>query len=211
MDHFVFTNSLAQMTQQDQVGMYRLRYETFRVRLGWEVETTDDGLETDKFDRIPQANYILAKSPGASIDACWRLLPTLGPNMLRDVFPFLMNEGDAVPAASDVWELSRFALASRRNPGEGDNPQFSFGPLSMALMAEAARFAAENGIVRYVTVTTAAIERMLNRQGLHVHRLGAARKIGNALTVACAIEVDEQTLAAVARAQGNENQEALPA
>lgn len=207
MHHQIFTNSLGEMSPQDQAGMFRLRFETFSVRLGWEVETTPDGLEIDKFDRIPEANYILAKSPGESIDACWRLLPTLGPNMLRDVFSQLMNEGDEAPAAADVWELSRFALAARRESAEGDNPQYSFGPLSMALMAEAARFAAQHGIVRYVTVTTAAIERMLNRQGLHVHRLGPPRKIGNVLTVVCAIEVDAQTLDAVAHATAAEAKE----
>jgi len=177
--------------------MFRLRYETFRVRLGWDVETTDDGLEIDQFDG-EDSQYILAKSPEDDIDACWRLLPTLGPNMLRDVFPQLLN-GQPAPAAADVWELSRFALATDRLAAaeQAGNYQLSFGPLSVKLMAEAARFAKARGIVRYVTVTTAAIERMLKKQGLHIHRLGPPVKIGNVLAVACFIEVDEMSLNAV--------------
>lgn len=197
MEHQVFAQPLRDLSANDREGMFRLRYETFRVRLGWDVETTDDGLEIDQFDG-DNSNYILARSPGDEIDACWRLLPTLGPNMLRDVFPQLLA-GQPAPAAADVWELSRFALATDRLAAaeQAGNYQLSFGPLSVKLMAEAARFAKAQGIVRYVTVTTAAIERMLKKQGLHIHRLGPPVKIGNVLTLACFIEVDSMTLNAV--------------
>jgi acyl homoserine lactone synthase len=57
-------------------------------------------------------------------------------------------------------------------------------------MTQAWHFAQERGIARYVTVTTAAIERMLLKQGLSVHRLGPPMRIGSVLTVACFIEVD---------------------
>ena len=197
MEHQVFAQPLRDLSANDREGMFRLRYETFRVRLGWDVETTDDGLEIDQFDGV-DSQYILARSPEDDIDACWRLLPTLGPNMLRDVFPQLLA-GQPAPAAADVWELSRFALATDRLAAaeKAGNYQLSFGPLSVKLMAEAARFAKARGIVRYVTVTTAAIERMLKKQGLHIHRLGPPIKIGNVLTLACFIEVDSMTLNAV--------------
>ena len=197
MEHQVFAQPLRDLSANDREGMFRLRYDTFRVRLGWDVETTDDGLEIDQFDG-DDSQYILARSPGDDIDACWRLLPTLGPNMLRDVFPQLLA-GQPAPAAVDVWELSRFALATDRLAAaeQAGNYQLSFGPLSVKLMAEAARFAKAHGIVRYVTVTTAAIERMLKKQGLHIHRLGPSVKIGNVLTLACFIEVDSMTLNAV--------------
>ena len=197
MEHQVFAQPLRDLSANDREGMFRLRYETFRVRLGWDVETTDDGLEIDQFDG-DNSNYILARSPQDDIDACWRLLPTLGPNMLRDVFPQLLG-GQPAPAAADVWELSRFALATDRLAAaeQAGNYQLSFGPLSVKLMAEAARFARAHGIARYVTVTTAAIERMLKKQGLHIHRLGPPVKIGNVLTLACVIEVDDMTLHAV--------------
>jgi acyl homoserine lactone synthase len=197
MQHQVINETLAGLCDADRVGMFRLRYDTFHTRLGWDVQTTPDGQEIDAFDEDPRATYILAKSR-EGVDGCWRLLPTLGPNMLRDVFPALAG-GQPVPAAADVWELSRFAIASDRLAAvEGaDNHQIGFGPLSVALMVEAAHFAQANGISRYVTVTTAAIERVLKRQGLHVHRLGPPMRIGLVLTVACFIEVDHQTLKAI--------------
>lgn len=200
MHHTVRTHhSLREMSDVERTGMFRLRHDTFVGRLGW-VEATPDGLERDQFDELEAAHYIIARSPAGDIDACWRLLPTLGPNMLRDVFPQLMH-GQAVPAAADVWELSRFAVASDRLAADesAGTHQIGFGELSVALMAESTRFAQANGIARYVTVTTAAIERLLKKQGVNVHRAGPPIRIGNVLTVACFIEIDAQTLTALGR------------
>lgn len=196
MQHTVVTSSLGGLTPDEQNGMFRLRYEVFHERLGWDVQT-HDGLEIDEFDRLDRAHYIVARTPTDEIDACWRILPTLGPNMLRDVFPELLH-GQPAPAAADVWELSRFALATYRL-GESENSgnlQVGFGDLSVAMMAASTRFAVANGIARYVTVTTVAIERLLKKQGVNVYRVGPPIRIGRVLTVACFIEIDEMTLRA---------------
>lgn len=200
MLHTLETRAVGQMAAESRRQMHMLRTEVFAKRLGWDVHVTPDGLEIDEFDALPSAHYIIAKGPEGSVDACWRLLPTLGPNMLRDVFPQLLH-GLPVPAAADVWELSRFALATDRLAGDesAGNHQIGFGELSVALMAESTRFAQANGIARYVTVTTAAIERMLKKQGVNVHRIGPPVRIGAVLTVACFIEIDEITLRALGR------------
>ena len=197
-NHAVTTLALREMGEVDRVGMFRLRYDTFRTRLGWEVQTTDDGLEIDQFDKLERAHYIIATTPADGVNACWRLLPTQGPNMLRDVFPELLR-GQPAPCAADVWELSRFAIATDRLGASEDagNPQIGFGELSVALMTEAWHFARANGISRFVTVTTAAIERMLKKQGLSIHRLGPPLRIGMVLTLACVIEVDQITAKAL--------------
>ncbi|WP_374665133.1 acyl-homoserine-lactone synthase [Ramlibacter sp.] len=200
MSHTIQTHSLRDMAAQDRLGMFRLRAEVFSQRLGWDVQLTDDGLEIDPFDQVDTARYIIARDPLGRVDACWRLLPTLGPNMLRDVFPELLH-GQPAPAAADVWELSRFAVAAER-VGASDSAgthQIGFGELSVALMAQSTRFAQAHGIARYVTVTTAAIERMLRKQGVNVHRLGPPLRIGQVLTVACFIEIDDITLRALGR------------
>jgi len=127
-----------------------------------------------------------------SVDACWRLLPTTGPYMLRDTFPELLH-GQPAPCSGNVWEMSRFAVATSR----ADTANGAFGPISKALMRESAAFAAEHGIERYVTVTTPVMERMLRQQGLHIHRMGPSIRIGIAAAVAVVIEVDHLTLDAV--------------
>jgi len=188
--HTVQTHNFGAMSVAEAEGMYRLRYDTFYTRLGWDVNT-QDGMERDEFDG-PSSVYILGKTANQRVDACWRLLPTVGPYMLKDTFPELLY-GQEAPQARDVWEMSRFALATDRLETSGAG----FGPLSVDLMAESARFALAHGIRRYVTVTTTAIERLLKRQGLHIHRFGPPIRIGIAMTVACIIEVDDITLQAV--------------
>lgn len=199
LHHSIQTRSLRELAAGDRVNMHLLRGEVFAGRLGWDVKVTPDGQEIDEFDALESAHYILAKRD-QQVDACWRLLPTLGPNMLRDVFPELLH-GQPAPAAADVWELSRFAVASDRlsQDESAGTRQIGFGEISVALMAESTRFAQENGIARYVTVTTSAIERMLKKQGVNVHRLGPPLRIGSVMTVACFIEIDDITLRALGR------------
>lgn len=200
MQHTVVTSRSEDLAESDRMGMFRLRAEVFQGRLGWDVHVTDDGLEIDRFDQLDQAHYIIAKSSLSEIDACWRLLPTTGPNMLRDVFPGLMH-GQPVPAARDVWELSRFAVSTTRLSAadSAGTHQFGFGEISFALMKASAEFGLEHGIARYVTVTTVPIERLMRKLGLNVHRAGPPIREGKDLAVACFIEIDDVTLRALER------------
>lgn len=191
MQHNIATYNQDSISNPDLSGMFRLRHEVFAQRLGWEVQSSQS-MERDAYDDLPQVSYVLAKAPDGRIDACWRMLPTIGPYMLRDTFGQLLH-GLPAPEAADCWELSRFAVATDRTQAG----HIGFGPLAMGLMSEAALFAKQHGIERYVTVTTPAIERMLKHQGLHIHRLGPPVRVGVAMALACMIEVDEVTLSAV--------------
>jgi acyl homoserine lactone synthase len=191
VDPFVSTFAPSNTPTSHLEAMFRLRYEVFHEKLGWDVQVVD-GMERDHFDDVEQITYILAIGNSQSVDACWRLLPSTGPYMLKDTFPELLH-GEMAPEASNVWELSRFAVATSRTATD----IATFGPISMALMKESARFALERGITRYVTVTTPPMERMLRRQGLHVHRFGPSIRYGVAAAVALIIEIDHQTLDAV--------------
>jgi acyl homoserine lactone synthase len=73
-------------------AMLRNRAEAFSDRLGWEV-VVKDGYEQDRFD---EANPLYVVSVDPDTEQYWgslRLLPTTGPNMLRDVFPQLLDGG----------------------------------------------------------------------------------------------------------------------
>ena len=191
MGNIIFAqHSDGTLNHQSAVAMYRLRHEVFHDRLGWDV-TSDNGMEHDEFD---QANpvYVLVRGENDEVLGCWRLLPTTGPNMLRDTFPQLMH-GQPVPAQSDVWELSRFAIASDKL-GSGS---FGLSNTPIQMVQAAVKFAQKNGIKRYVSVTSVAIERMFRKLGVRVTRLGSPIKIGNVLTVACALEIDEITIFAL--------------
>lgn len=161
--------------------MYRLRARVFRDRMGWDVPTIA-GMEIDGYDALGPY-YMLIQDADRAVRGCWRLMPTEGPNMLKDTFPQLLDGHDA-PVGRHIWELSRFAI-------ETDGEQtFGFADLTMHAIHELVTFADRMGITRYVTVTTTSIERLLRRTGIEVTRLGPPVKIGVERTIALDITVD---------------------
>jgi N-acyl-L-homoserine lactone synthetase len=77
--------SYASFFPKEMDAMFRNRAETLSERLGWEVKVKD-GYERDRFD---DANPLYLVSVDPDTEDYWgslRLLPTTGPNMLRDVF-----------------------------------------------------------------------------------------------------------------------------
>ncbi|MBK8569364.1 MAG: GNAT family N-acetyltransferase [Nitrosomonadales bacterium] len=178
------------LNRQAAMGMYRLRHDVFHDRLGWEV-TSDNGMEHDEFDRANPV-YVLVRGDGDEDEnevlGCWRLLPTTGPNMLKDTFPQLLH-GQCAPQQADVWELSRFAVTAPKY----ESANYGFSAIPMRMMQKLFKFAQLNGIARYVTVTTVAVERLISKTGVNLSRFGPPIKIGRVLTVACSIEIDEIT------------------
>ena len=166
--------------------MYQLRHTVFRDRLGWDV-VSDHGMEHDFFD-VLNPIYLLVKGDKNQLEACWRLLPTTGPYMLRDVFPQLLH-GQSAPQDPTIWELSRFAV-SKSSHGA---PSFGLGETSIRMLQTVVRFALENGITRYVTVTTTAVERLMRKLGLAIHLFGPPISIGNTMAVALWFDVDSHT------------------
>lgn len=171
--------------------LFRFRHEVFFQRLGWEVQTQAD-MERDHYDDLDPV-YIVARSPRGEVDGCWRILPTTGPYMLRDTFPELLR-GEAAPSQEDVWELSRFAV---RPDDPADRAQADFSARTMELIRIAYVFAHRNGVREYVTVMSAAMERLLQRIGIPTVRLGDGKavRIGRVLSVACRISLDIDEIA----------------
>lgn len=164
--------------------MYRLRAKIFGERMGWEVAVLS-GMEIDHYD-AQSPYYMLVRDGSGAVCGCWRLLPTQGPYMLRDTFPQLLH-GQRAPACAHVWELSRFAIVSPERAGYG------FGELALDAMRAVVDFADRLGITRYVTVTTTAVERLLARTRIEMHRFGPPVRIGCAHAVALTIDLGKQT------------------
>ena len=82
--------SVASFFPKEMGAMFRNRAETFSDRFGWEV-VVKDGYERDRFD---DTNPLYLVSVDPDTEEYWgslRLLPTTGPNMLRDVFARLLD------------------------------------------------------------------------------------------------------------------------
>jgi acyl homoserine lactone synthase len=171
---------------EDELEMYRLRYRVFCERLSWSIRS-QDAMEFDPYDEL-DATYVIAKSDDDTVCGCWRALPTTGPYMLKDTFPELLGD-EAAPSADNVWELSRFAF------DKGSAMGAAVSPLVVTAMAALVGHALDHGVDRFVTVTTVAIERLLNRLGIASRRLAAPQRIGiEGRTVALSIDLSDALL-----------------
>ena len=183
-----FPNELAEM--------HRLRYRIFKERLGWDVQVSGD-MEIDEFDACKPA-YLLQKSDDNRIQGCVRLLPTIGPTMLQNTFPVLLD-GKSAPTSPAIWESSRFGidLSSRAEKTGGNIARATF-----ELFAGMIEFGVMHGLSDIVTVTDARMERILCRANWPLRRLGSPRAIGKTLAVAGYLEVSCERLARVGDAGG---------
>lgn len=194
-------------------AMHRLRYRVFKERLGWQVQTAS-GMEADEFD-LCNPHYLLQANLEGDVTGCVRLLPTLGPNMLRDVFSDLLD-GNAPPANERIWESSRFAVESPWAERQASKTSLRI-PTERRTFVSTGTFELFAGMVEFglsrhleaiATVTDLRMERILRRAGWPLDRLGSPRAIGNTTAVAGLLEVSSSALAAIRRA-GHVNRPAL--
>ena len=166
--------SYASYFPEDIDAMFRSRAETFSERLGWDV-VVKNGYERDQFDdRNPL--YLVSVDPDTG--EYWgslRLLPTTGPNMLRDVFPQLLDEGEVVESPT-IWEISRVcAVTAEGQPQRRKNVvSYVLGELITG-MVEVALLA---GLTQMVGVFDARLYRILRSAGCDIEIIGRPQRIG---------------------------------
>lgn len=146
----------------------RYRRQVFVELLGWDLQTLG-GAEKDQFDR-PDTVYVVAQDEKGGILGCARLLPTIRPYLLGEVFPQLLN-GLPPPCSPDVWELSRFAAIDFSAKPMSALNQFK-SRIAINLLHQSIACAAARGAKRLITVSPIGVERLLRRAGFHAHRAG---------------------------------------
>ncbi|MGJ5180018.1 acyl-homoserine-lactone synthase [Bradyrhizobium oligotrophicum] len=166
--------------------MHRLRKIVFKDRLGWDVIVSGE-LEVDEYDAL-RPRYLLSMDRHGILDGCVRLLPTTGPNMLRDIFPFLVTKA-AVPRGDRVWEASRFAVS-----GNTVGTESGLSRTTYDLLIGVLKFGVSNGINTIACVVDVRMERVLRRAGWRLDRLGPASRIGNTIAMAGQLEVSTRIL-----------------
>jgi len=176
-------------------ALARYRHQVFVEQLGWKLPCVEDRFERDQYDRRDTI-YIVAHDESGSICGCARLLPTTRPYLLRELFPFLLAVDMPAPVSDDVWELSRFAAsAANADPGALGEETTSWAVRPM--LASVVECAAKLGARQLIGVTFLSMERLFRRIGVHAHRAGPAQRIDGRMVVACWIDIDSQTLAAL--------------
>jgi len=155
----------------------------FRERLGWDVPVVN-GLEIDQFD-LPEAHYLVHYASDGRVNACTRLLPTVGPYLLADVFPELVD--DALPRERYVWESTRFCADQATAPAN----------IAAILMAGMLEFGLYAGLRAYVSVSDIRMEPIMRRAGWNPVRLGGTVETGTDTAAAEWLEVSPAYLARV--------------
>jgi len=167
-------------------GMHRLRGRVFKDRLDWDVTVSGD-MEIDGYD-AEDATYLLVVANGHEVVGHVRLLPTLGPNMLADTFPFLVAGGE-VPCSPAIVESSRFCVdTSRVTDVTGSGTRRA----TTLLFAGILEWCLVHGQHTLATVTDTRMERILRRSGWPLQRLGAPCRIGSTDARAGALPVTQE-------------------
>jgi acyl-homoserine lactone synthase len=162
--------------------MHRHRKRVFIDRFGWALPTTEGEFEIDDFDTAA-AIYLLALGPDGSVSGSLRLLPTLGPHLLGDIFPLLCTEEP--PRGDGIWEVSRFCT----DPDLAD-PRLARKKLLVAMV----EFALLYGAHRYTCVTHAVGLRQLVDIGWDARPLGAPQPGVDGTIGALSIDITPATL-----------------
>jgi acyl homoserine lactone synthase len=197
--------SYASFFPRETDAMFRNRAEIFSDRLGWQV-AVKDGYERDVFD---EANPLYLISVDPDTEEYWgslRLLPTTGPNMLRDVFSQLLD-GEYIESAT-IWESSRICAAAL--PSQPERSRSGVNYVLSELILGIGEVAVAAGLTQIVSVFDARIFRVLKAAGCNPQIIGRPQRIGAAMCYAGLFDTGEGPLKAFRAASGIENSVLAP-
>ena len=175
--------------------MHRLRAEVFADRLGWDVEVRD-GWERDRYDDHNPL-YLLSTTPGGRVEGCLRLLPTTGPNMLRDTFGALLD-GETVRSPL-VWESSRFCVVKS---ALGDRLPSGANRVTAELLQGMCEVGILAGLDAVVTVSDPLVKRIVEKLGARGEVLGTPKRFGKVTAYAGLYETNDEQLARLRERSG---------
>lgn len=194
----IVEGSFASRFPREMDAMFRNRAQIFSERLRWDV-SVKDGRERDNFDDA-NALYLVSVDPSTDeYRGSVRLLPTTGPNMLRDVFPFLLEKDEYVESPT-IWEISRICAASGERQPERTKTGFNLvlgelivGIVEVGLMA---------GLTQIVAVFDSRIYRVVKAAGCNPQLIGRPQRIGETMSYVGVFDTGNSPLQAIRRAVG---------
>ena len=169
--------------------MFRMRAAVFSERLGWDV-TVVDGKEIDRFDAEDPLYLLCVDEPTQELKGAVRLLPTTGPNMLRDVFGVLVPGGSVESPL--IWESSRFAINPDLSVGPGRQDVNHFvNTTTIELLCGLVEAAQLAGVEHIVSVFDARMARIFRAADCPYELIGVPTRIGRTMTYAGLFEISD--------------------
>ena len=169
--------------------MFRMRAAVFADRLEWDVTVTD-GREIDRFDDEDPLYLLSLDDRTGTLQGTVRLLPTTGPNMLRDVFPVLVPGG--APASPLIWESSRFAVnPAALNACERAEANHVVNRTTIELLCGIVEVCQRAGIEHVVSVFDARMARIFRTIDCAFEVIGTPTRIGRTMTYAGVFDMSD--------------------
>lgn len=163
---------------------FRIRHDIYVGERKWMNLAKPDGRECDQFDN-DDAIYLLAIE-GQKVVGGSRLIPTLKPHLLDEVFPHLAQKG--VPRAHNIYEWTRVHVIKERR--EGRNRGVALGSLFCGVL--------EYCLAREVVALTALVEMWwlphFHEMGWTLDPLGLPELINGEWSIAISLSIDRRTL-----------------
>ena len=183
MVHIVTADNRAYFTRALD-GMHRDRKRVFVDWLKWDVPVDGDR-EIDQFDGA-DAVYLIESEAGTDRHlASLRLLPTLRPHLLKDVFADLCD--GEIPQGEEIMELTRFCVSPDVSKKEALR-------LMNRMWVAAVEFALLYGIERYTCISHLQMLSMMLSSGWDAEPLGIPRAIGDQTIGAIIFTIRQATL-----------------
>lgn len=182
------------MHHQDTLeDMFRLRHQVFVEEMGWELPLARNGRETDQFDTA-RTIYLVYRDEDGEVAGSMRLIPSVLPHVLGDVFPELCS--GPVPRGPAIFESSRSCIS--RKARRKDPKGMIWGALSCGMI--------EYAMLRELDFITAVMDRrmveMARVANWHLSPLGPERQIAGGGVVAVTMPIDTHALDTVRLQRG---------
>jgi acyl-homoserine lactone synthase len=172
---------------------FRMRHEIYVVERKWNAIARPIAIEMDAFD-TQEAIYVLGVDSSGDVTGGSRLVPTLHPHLLGDVFPQLAN--GAAPRASDIYEWTRFFIASsHRVTGQP-------APLAGEILCGLLETSLKLGIRKISVVCEAFWPARLRALGWTIEILGEGMRLDGCDIVGALIDVSQVALESTRRFYG---------
>lgn len=165
--------------------MHALRARVFKDRLQWDVAVTD-GREIDVFDAADPLYLLAVNDTTGRLEGSVRLLPTTGPNMLRDVFPVLLPDGLVIESPL-IWESSRFCI----DPDMAHNGRRRIDRVTTELLCGMVEIGQVAGLSHIVSVYDARMARVFRASNCPAEVIGVPTRIGRVMTYAGLFEISQ--------------------
>jgi acyl-homoserine lactone synthase len=166
---------------------FRIRHEIYVKERGWKVLDRPDGREIDQFD-TDKTVYLMAIDGGRIVGGM-RMVPTMAPTLLSDIFPQLSLRG--IVRRPDAYELSRFFVVRERR-GEQQQPR-----VEALVQCATMEYGVLLGLRYFTIVCETWCVPILHDQGWRSKPLGLPVVMDGLSNVAVIVDVSNDAVAAI--------------